>query len=193
MSPATTEVSVFTNVCVLTLTELAELPKVAVPRHYDGTVRLETKLAYALLAQMLWTFTDKKYSPSDILVTSKGKPYHRTNGYFFSYAHTGNYIACVVSSSNVGLDVEQTRVIPAKLHSRILTTQEMRLGADPLRAWVIKEAYSKLVGEGLGLGFSRYSTSDLLEETNNVVIQDNDYTLAVFCSDQNAKIAVGQV
>lgn len=193
MSPTTTEVSVSAHVCVLTTAEAAGLPKVAVPRHYNGTVRSETNLAYALLSQILQSFTGKQYNASDIHVTSKGKPYHYANDYFFSYAHTSDYIACVVSASEVGLDLEQPRVIPKKLHSKIVTIEEMQTEVDPLLAWVVKEAYSKLVGEGLGLGFSRYSMAKLLDDTNNLVMQNNDYTLAVFCSDQSAKITQGQL
>lgn len=183
MSVATTDVAVCTNVCIARKSDAAKLPQVATPGYYEQNVRVETQLAYALLAKLLWDDMGVRYNASEIIVSKKGKPQHRSRSYYFSYAHTKDFVACAVSEHDVGLDLEQSRVIPAKLHHKFLTPKEIQAQVDPLHAWVVKEAYSKLVGEGLGLGFSNYSAYDLLDKTCHLIHQQDDYVLAVFCGN----------
>lgn len=94
----------------------------------------------------------------EIAVTELGKPYFVDKKLHFSISHTKNHAFCCLSENNIGLDAEEMdrRVSPA-LAKKILSENEQRrhaAAADPdaaiLRLWVLKEAYAKLLGKGLG-------------------------------------------
>ena len=90
----------------------------------------------------------------EIAVTPQGKPYFADKNLHFSISHTKNHAFCCLSEYNVGLDAEEIdrRVSPA-LADKILSPREKRRCAadtDILRLWVLKEAYAKLTGKGLG-------------------------------------------
>lgn len=94
----------------------------------------------------------------EIAETKLGKPYFVNSKFHFSISHTKFHAFCCLSENNVGLDAEEMdrRVSPA-LAKKILSETERRrhaAAADPdaaiLRLWVLKEAYAKLLGKGLG-------------------------------------------
>ena len=90
----------------------------------------------------------------EILVTPQGKPYFAHTDLHFSISHTKNHAFCCISHRNIGIDAEEMdRKISPALGDKILSTSEkQRCGnsADILRLWVLKEAYAKLTGRGLG-------------------------------------------
>lgn len=94
----------------------------------------------------------------EIRVTERGKPFFPEGGRFFSVSHTKNHVFCCLSRKNVGIDAEETdRQVRPGLAERILSQAEAaRYQASPeprealLRLWVLKEAYAKLTGRGLG-------------------------------------------
>ncbi len=94
----------------------------------------------------------------EIAVTPQGKPYFPDGRYHFSISHTNNHVFCALSRENIGLDAEETtRSVSPNLAKKVLSDREFaRYGAlaDPdgalLRLWVLKEAYAKLTGRGLG-------------------------------------------
>ena len=47
---------------------------------------------------------------------------------------------------------------------RILVPGEEALDGDLLRSWVLKEAYAKMTGEGLGLTFRKIKAAEILEK-----------------------------
>ena len=92
-----------------------------------------------------------------IAVTDRGKPYFLTGTPHFSISHSQNHVFCCISDVPVGIDAEETdRQINLRLAEKILSpTEQARFGLQPdktaalLRLWVLKEAASKLSGEGL--------------------------------------------
>ena len=115
----------------------------------DGKSGHET--AYDLLAQAV--------SPlPDICKTPMGKPYFADSNLHFSLSHTKNHAFCCVGTKNLGIDAEETdRKIDLLLADKILSaTEKIRFQQTPdkraalLRLWVLKEAYAKLTGKGLG-------------------------------------------
>ncbi|MBQ7817174.1 MAG: 4'-phosphopantetheinyl transferase superfamily protein [Oscillospiraceae bacterium] len=126
----------------------------------------------------------------EIAVTEQGKPYFVDKSTHFSISHTKKHAFCCLSDHNIGLDAEEIdrRISPA-LVDKILSPREKQrhaAAADPdaavLRLWVLKEAYSKLLGKGLG---------DYLYETDfdpadaRVLIIDGCY-VAVMEEKENA-------
>lgn len=100
-----------------------------------------------------------------IAVTDRGKPYFENSDWHFSISHTKNHVFCCISRENVGIDAEEmNRTVDLRLADRYLSDAEKtRLEAESdknaalLRLWVLKEAYAKRNGKGLG---------NYLKETN---------------------------
>ena len=107
--------------------------------------------AYGLLGQLV--------SPlPEICKTEYGKPYFIGSDLHFSISHSQNHAFCAVSNQNLGIDAEEmSRDVDLRLAKRILSAGEMprfEAATDKhdalLRLWVLKEAYSKLIGKGWG-------------------------------------------
>ena len=101
----------------------------------------------------------------EIAVEERGKPYFVEGNWHFSISHTKNHVFCCISRENVGIDAEEMdRTVDLRLADRYLSDAEKtRLEAESdknaalLRLWVLKEAYAKRNGKGLG---------NYLKETN---------------------------
>lgn len=164
--------------------------QVTMPTHYSGTIREESRLAHAVLARVLKERLGISYDEAAIDVTNYGKPHQKNDQYYFSLAHSSKYIACAVGYSDLGVDIEQTKKIPKKLHSKIMTESEIVERVDPLSAWVMKEAYSKLRGLGLRLSFHRRSVTEMQAEYPHTLQQASDYICALFYSDKDANLTI---
>lgn len=87
----------------------------------------------------------------EIRRTGRGKPYFPDNPVQFSVSHTKNHVFCAVSEKNIGIDAEEMErtlktaplCSPGEL-ARVATPKDL------LRLWVLKEAYAKLTGRGIG-------------------------------------------
>ena len=94
----------------------------------------------------------------EIAVTDRGKPYFVDEKLHFSISHTKDHAFCCLSDRNIGIDAEEMdRRVSKALAGKILSPTELprhAAAADPnaaiLRLWVLKEAYAKLTGKGLG-------------------------------------------
>ena len=94
----------------------------------------------------------------EIAVTNQGKPYFTDGSAHFSISHTKDHVFCCLSDKNIGIDAEEmTRAVSPRLADKILSPVEKvrYLACEDknealLRLWVLKEAYAKLTGKGLG-------------------------------------------
>jgi len=125
-----------------------------------------------------------------IAATENGKPYFVDQKLHFSISHTKNHAFCCLSEHNIGLDAEETdRKVSPALADKILSASEKRrysAAADPdaalLRLWVLKEAYAKLTGRGLG---DYLYQTDFDPDDARVMIIDGCY-VAVMEEKENA-------
>ena len=122
-----------------------------------------------------------------IQCTEQGKPYFEDSGLHFSVSHTKNHAFCCVSNRNVGIDAEERdRDIDLRLAEKFLSPAEkLRFAAAPdkreclLRLWVLKEAYGKLLGKGIGnyLATTDFSPDDprirIIDGCFVAVLEDN--------------------
>ena len=87
-----------------------------------------------------------------------GKPYFREYPFYFNLSHSGDYVFCVLSLSEVGADIQQqSNKDNERLAERFFSAQEIAVLQDCKEAknvlfyqlWTRKEAYGKLTGEGI--------------------------------------------
>lgn len=90
----------------------------------------------------------------------KGKPYLREYPYYFNLSHSGEYVVCAVSDQEIGADIQQcVSVDVVRLAGRFFSPEECKALAAYetesekrqffFRQWTRKEAYGKLIGEGI--------------------------------------------
>ncbi len=95
-----------------------------------------------------------EFDPAALEYPGDGKPQLR-GGPDFSISHTRGLVACAAAASGrVGLDIETSGSVTARVAGRILSTEERavveRGALSSTDAWVIKEAVVKLTGRGIG-------------------------------------------
>lgn len=87
----------------------------------------------------------------EIRRTDRGKPYFVDHPVHFSISHTENHVFCAISEKNIGIDAEEMGRLPRS--APLCSPAELARAATPqdlLRLWVLKEAYAKLTGRGIG-------------------------------------------
>lgn len=75
-----------------------------------------------------------------------GKPsFNRDIGVYFSLSHSGGYIICALSSTPVGVDIQEIREVSPHTLTRICTERELS-NLDFMSLWCLKESFIKLKG-----------------------------------------------
>ena len=80
-------------------------------------------------------------------------------------SHSGNYVVCAVSQCEVGVDIEGNRSVRTSIENRFFSEEECRWVCEAdgeklhnerfFRLWTLKEAYSKMTGEGISKGIGK--------------------------------------
>ncbi len=112
-----------------------------------------------------------------------GKPYFPDGSHRkFSISHTEDLIAVtfldVGETEDVGMDIEardHADKLTEKVLARILAPNEKPVNGDYLNNFVIKEAYGKLTGKGLGVGFRDCDANDLIKKYRAADLSDDNY------------------
>lgn len=138
-----------------------------------STYKDETKKAFSVLNNMLDKL-DIKFDINSIKYKNNGKPYIVNSNIKFNYSHSKNYIACVVSNSELGIDIEDIFNISNKARSLYLNN----IDSNYRLAWVKKEAYCKLLGTFDDEFFKQLDT-DLIKE-NSYIISNDEYDCACY-------------
>jgi 4'-phosphopantetheinyl transferase len=101
-------------------------------------------------------------SPFDFEICREknGKPYIKNHPFFYNISHSGDYVFCAVSDSEIGADIQKrTDTDYIKLAERFFSEEE-KAAVKSLedtgqrkelfyRLWCRKEAFGKLSGEGI--------------------------------------------
>lgn len=112
-----------------------------------------------------------------------GKPYLKNYPYFFSLSHSGEYVLCVISRTEVGADIQRTgKCVPEKMAGRFFAEAETekllqcRAFAEKesvfYELWTCKEAYGKLTGQGISKSLEMDMSGCLNQEIS--YFQDRD-------------------
>jgi len=120
----------------------------------------------------------------------------------FNISHSGNWVACAISDSGIGIDIEQIsydidlNIANHYFHQKeiqiIRTTAASESYHHFFRFWTAKESYLKCVGKGLGDPLNNFYVSD-----NTIILNEritpwhiyyydtlNNYALSV-CSNSS--------
>lgn len=112
-----------------------------------------------------------------------GKPFLKKpegTGLMFNLSHAGDWLVCALGDGCVGVDVEQVREADTVLAKAVMTPKELtdwRNMEESLRApafcrlWTLKESYSKFLGIGLSMEFSRVQ---MITEENGLLVPSGD-------------------
>lgn len=128
--------------------------------------------------------------PKVLLKGHAGEPL-ASRGVHWSIAHKPDFVAGVVSSFPVGIDIERLRPVSEALFRRILTSKELDCfgGNDWIeiffRTFTSKEAVLKVMGVGLA-GLARVRVVGA-PQTNTTLVDDgvNSYTVDHFWVDDH--------
>jgi len=111
-----------------------------------------------------------------------GKPYLLLYpGLHFNLSHSGDWVVGAVSSSAVGIDVEEIRPIDFDIARRFFARREydelmQRASADRLdhffNLWTVKESYIKMHGHGLSQPLDAFAV--YLSESKNINFFEGD-------------------
>ena len=101
-------------------------------------------------------------------IKEHGKPYAKDLAVEFNISHSGEMVVCAVDDKPIGIDIEQIRPIDLTVAKRICTDEELlylfgRTSTEHdftyttdteiltrfFELWTAKEAYGKLIGEGI--------------------------------------------
>jgi 4'-phosphopantetheinyl transferase len=101
-------------------------------------------------------------SPFDFEICREknGKPYIKNHPFFYNISHSGDYVFCAVSDSEIGADIQKkSKTDYNKLAERFFSEEEAAAvnGLEDIcqknelfyRLWCRKEALGKLSGEGI--------------------------------------------
>lgn len=124
----------------------------------------------ALLRELI----KEQYSAEDneisIISLPSGKPVAKVRGkeVFVSMSHSGDFVACAVSDTPVGIDLEVKREYKPTVYKALNEAErEFILKSKDeasafFKVWTAKEAYVKLTGKGLA-GFSKADVLPLVK------------------------------
>lgn len=106
---------------------------------------------------------------------------------FFSLSHSDNVVACAISDSVIGVDVQIISPIEKKLAKRVLTESEYlefeksKVPDDYFcKVWTVKESYLKKTGDGITKELREISADSI---SGVRIIRGADYYCSV-CSDK---------
>lgn len=120
--------------------EIINILPLSIKHKYSNISNIEYKreslLAYLMLVRIINIKQNRLYLPS----FESLKPYDKNIGFYFSISHTPNWIGIAVSDYDIGLDMEEDRVISQSFINRVNANGSV----DAIKKWTYYEAKYKL-------------------------------------------------
>ncbi|WP_440068647.1 4'-phosphopantetheinyl transferase family protein [Streptosporangium sp. OZ121] len=97
-----------------------------------------------------------------------GKPFLVNRpGLHFNLSHSGRWVACATSATEIGVDIEHTSAGAVDIAHRFTPDEHAYISAAPAGArarrlvqiWTLKESYVKYLGRGLNVPLNSFSVS----------------------------------
>lgn len=120
-----------------------------------------------------------------ILFNKFGKPFVKA-GPYFSLSHSYPYVALVLSSHPIGLDIETNKVWDSQMNSSCFSKEEMNYELSPLRLWTLKEALYKSKGD-----YPFEPKNEKINILNEKTLQDdNSIKFYLFLGDNDKELTI---
>ena len=142
--------------------KIFELPKGRMDRFLKLENEEEKKRFVAVWILLKKAFKLQKLNIDDYKFTysDKGKPLLIKSPIDFSVSHSGNYVAVILSYNSVGIDIQKKQKISQNLVNFTCNQYDQEFLEDSKNKidaffdiWCLKEAYSKMTGNGLITSF----------------------------------------
>jgi len=141
----------------------------------------DSKKGYSLLKEML-EILGVPFDINNITFTEDGKPYITNSKVKFNYSHSKNYIACAVSLSEVGCDIEDEFSVSKEGSPLALDSSTNRIR----KAWVKRESYCKMLGKFDKETFKNIDLNKI--DKNFYVVSSNKYDCSVYYDAKDKNI-----
>lgn len=95
-----------------------------------------------------------------------GKPYLKDSKIYFNISHSKDYVVCIISDDEVGIDIEYKKDIDySKIIKKFKIEEQNKIHNidDFYSIWTKKEAYIKMKGKGLSIELDSFETDDIKE------------------------------
>ena len=149
----------------------------------DFIKRDESKKAVSLLFDM-FNYLGLDININDIYHSNNGKPYIKNSNIKFNYSHSNNYIACSISSVEMGVDIEDEFKMSDDARRLYLSG----IKDNFRKVFVTKEAYCKLLGDFDDDFFKKLDVDNISK--NKYEINNDDYDLVLFYEGKVKKINI---
>lgn len=170
------------------------------PKEAAGVVELfgSEQIIQLTICNLLTLLEQSGKEPAALEYTygENGKPYFKNYPYFFNLSHSGEYIFCVISMQEVGVDIQRAKPLRNdRIAGRFFSDEEKQALAVCsteqerqklfYRMWACKEAYGKLTGQGVAavlgtaMGLESCNASEAFKEIVLQEYQKEDYQIAV--------------
>ncbi len=120
----------------------------------------------------------------EIIYNEYGKPYLKNNEIYFNISHSKEYTILGISSSEIGVDIEEIKPIRENVINKVCTDDEKKLiknDEDFTLIWVKKESYVKWVGMGIGYGLKNVDTTKI---TNFIIKRLDNFYISVYIDNK---------
>lgn len=145
---------------------VSEERKNRISRFLRDEDKIRSLAAEFLLRHMLSTIYGTDTAGIKFDADKYGKPYLIGSELKFNISHSGDYVACAVGDSNIGIDVEKIgKAELPEIYSVFAPSEIEMINALPqdlqadmfYRIWTLKESYVKKTGDGLHRSFDSFS------------------------------------
>ena len=124
----------------------------------------EYESSYTFLKRAYYVRYGSIITQDSIFYNKYGKPYFKEkNKPFFSISHSGEYIACVFSDNEIGLDIQRVKSIPENVAHRFLHTNSSDKKERTIE-WTKFESYGKQKGIGIPFNDNYYKGNFIISE-----------------------------
>lgn len=169
-----TEIEIFLQKC--NKSELNYIEKIK-----NDKKRKQTIIGKMLLDILLKDEYNINYFNTNIKYNKNGKPFIDNSNIFFNISHSHDFVACIVSDNEIGIDIEKTKLLDENIINLFSSNSEKEAilaskksyNKKFLQLYSLKEAYLKMNG-------------DIISNINyvNFFYQNRKW----YCSDKNVKL-----
>ena len=110
-----------------------------------------------LLNKLLKNYYNIEYKDVIINNNKNGKPYIRNYPIYFNISHSNNYVICVISNNEIGVDIEKIKTTNIRTISQYATNDEIKyifsnkknINKRAIEIYTLKESFFKMKGLNL--------------------------------------------